>query len=167
VVQGRCLSASGGRNANLTFINCDDDSSYLLWTKRGDGSYESAAYPGLCPRMGSGARCKREFSVLGECPGIIMASAKNYKQETKMLLKMEEDQNVATARGPGLHECLGTWTATVRDSCSKCKFDDCRYCGRNAIGNRPIDEYRDNVMTHTCSGVYTGQAWERLTSASA
>jgi len=147
VMQGKCLSASGGRDANLTFSECSDSSTQLRWMKRPDGSYESAAYPGLCPRQGDGARCRREFVELGECPGFILHS-----EGHGLLLKMEQDGGA----------CLGTWIqSTYRE--------DPRYPKGIYDGMGISPHYKDQVMTtvSACTNGYDGKGekWERLPSA--
>jgi len=146
VMQGKCLSASGGRGANLTFSECSDSSTQLRWMKRPDGSFESAAYPGLCPRQGDGAGCRREFVELGECPGFILHSGGN-----GLLLKMEQDGGA----------CLGTWIqSTYRD--------DPNYPKGIYDGMGISPHYKDHVMTtaHACTkGGGQGEKWEMLPSA--
>jgi len=52
----KCMYASENRKgANVKFTTCKDDSDKMFWRKRSDDSYESAAYPGLCPRVGGSA----------------------------------------------------------------------------------------------------------------
>lgn len=52
----KCMYASENKKgAAVKFTTCNDNTAKMLWRKRGDGSYESAAYPGLCPRKGGSA----------------------------------------------------------------------------------------------------------------
>jgi len=147
VMQGKCLSASGGRGANLTFSDCSDSSTQLRWIKRPDGSYASAAYPDLCPRQGDGARCRREFVELGECPGFILHS-----EGHGLLLKMEQDGGA----------CLGTWIQSTYRA-------DPRYPKGIYDGMGINPHYKDQVMTtaSACTNGFNGKGekWERLPSA--
>lgn len=50
----KCLYASENRKgAQVKFTSCSSNSPQILWRKRSDGSHESAANPGLCPRKGA------------------------------------------------------------------------------------------------------------------
>jgi len=52
----KCMYASENRKgANVKFTTCNDNTPKMLWRTRSDGSYESAAYPGMCVRAGSHA----------------------------------------------------------------------------------------------------------------
>jgi len=142
VIQGKCLSASNGVGGILTFSECDDSSLELLWTKRADGLYESAAHPGQCAGEGDGVRCQRKYVTLGECTekkGFIMASGFG------LLLKMGGS-------------CLGTWTHDLY----RVAYDgDSEYEQWTEEVN-VTEEFKDKVMTYHCDGHYTGQLWERV-----
>jgi len=144
-LQGRCLTAADGPNGNLTFSNCNDTSVKTLWTKGLNGSYESAAYPGRCPREGDGVRCRREYVVLGECPGFITWSDGYGK-----VLKLEQDGKA----------CLGTWAEssyinyTRSDGSIRKKYD----------GMVVSPHYQNNVIStasaNKCGN--PGSEWERV-----
>jgi len=52
----KCMHAPEGRaGAKVKFASCSGSDIGLFWQKRSDGSYESAAHPGLCARKGGGA----------------------------------------------------------------------------------------------------------------
>jgi len=145
VLQGKCLTAPDEPNGNLTFSNCDDTSVKTLWTKGLDGSYESAAHPGRCPRMGDGARCRREYVVLGDCPGFITWSDGYGK-----VLKLEQDGRT----------CLGTWAQRSYE-------DYARLDGsirKRYVGMVVSPHYQNNVMTTATASKCgnPGTEWERV-----
>jgi len=135
-LQGKCLAALDGPSGNLTWSDCSDRSDTALWTMRADGSYESAAHPDRCPREGDGARCQREYVVLGACPGFVTWSV-GYGLNLKLV-----DDELA---------CLETWWKSSYDA--QGVYD--------AVVPRPL--YEDHVMTSrskTCHGY--GVTWEKV-----
>jgi len=168
VLQDKCLTASDGESGNLTFSSCDGNSPGLLWTRFVDGSYKSVAYPGRCPLMGDGARCRREYVELGECAqtaGFTMVSrtwedifnGKVTKVHTMDLLKME------TGR------CFGTWSHDIYKDAYKVVTRDDGWTTykekyRTHAGAAITEEFKNNVMTRRGSGCwqYPGQKWEKI-----